>query len=319
MESIKSLLRDAQQVYHKRGLIGLASAGQGYIRKKLLLQAQGGTQGPYIMEKDWDNLIILDACRADVFEDCCTIDGEYTRIYSRGETTPRFFNENFLNRTCYDTVFVSGNANVSNLLPSLDIHYFEGVWGEETTPMWEDDREIVPPELVAKKTLEVHDKFPNKRLISHFVQPHPPFVVKDGEKVDNNSPYRSFSGAVEGEISAAEIRSVYRENVAYVLNFVEELVEKLPGKSVITSDHGELLGDSVPSSYKMLHPRHGPGKYHYYEYGHWTHLRLPELTRVPWLEVTCNERKKIQAADESVGYEFNKDHIEEQLQALGYK
>lgn len=314
-----SILQDARQAYYQRGFFGLLDAGQGYVRKQTLLTVQGGTQGPYVMDEDWDNLVILDACRADVFEKFCEIDGEYSTVFSRGETTPRFFNENFSGRDCYDTVMVSGNANVSNVLPKMNLHYFEGIWGEETTPMWEDDREIVPPDTVVDKTLDVHERFPDKRLISHFVQPHPPFVVKDGKKLSQDSPYRSFSAAVEGDIPAAEMRSVYEENVNYVLNYVETLISELSGKTVITADHGELIDDYVPLPYKVIHPRVGPSKYHYYRYGHYTHLRQPELVQVPWLEIPSDDRREIRSADGSAGQEFDKDIIESQLEALGYK
>ena len=49
----------------------------------------------YIVDESWDNLIILDACRYDIFKELNTIDGELTSRISRGSCTTDFLNENF--------------------------------------------------------------------------------------------------------------------------------------------------------------------------------------------------------------------------------
>jgi len=61
------------------------------------------------------------------------------------------------------------------------------------------------------------------------------------------------------------VRNAYKENLELVLKYVKEVVENVKGKILITSDHGELLG----------------------EYGYYTHpvsTFLPENI-VPWLEI----------------------------------
>jgi len=64
----------------------------------------------------------------------------------------------------------------------------------------------------------------------------------------------------------------YEENVKTVMNYAKQLIEHLPpGKVIITSDHGELLGE-----------RHLFGRF----FGHGVERpRLPELLYVPWFEV----------------------------------
>jgi len=64
------------------------------------------------------------------------------------------------------------------------------------------------------------------------------------------------------------IREMYKKNLVLVLSYVSELIGNLPpGRIVITSDHGELLGERNCWGHGPLKPS------------------IPELTTVPWLEV----------------------------------
>ena len=47
------------------------------------------------MKEDWDNLIVLDACRYDMFKEINTIKGNLERGISRGSATSQFLIENF--------------------------------------------------------------------------------------------------------------------------------------------------------------------------------------------------------------------------------
>lgn len=51
--------------------------------------ARYGTDGVFVPDADWDNLIILDACRADLFEDVVdtTQFDEYRRVTSLASMT----------------------------------------------------------------------------------------------------------------------------------------------------------------------------------------------------------------------------------------
>lgn len=63
-----------------------------------------------------------------------------------------------------------------------------------------------------------------------------------------------------------------------MLDHAEELIQYLNGKSIVTSDHGELLGEPVlPPTVR--------------EYGHPANLYTPELCVVPWLEVPASGRR----------------------------
>lgn len=180
-------------------------------------------------------------------------------------------------------------------------------------------RSVPEPEPVVEKTLEMHDEHPDKRLIAHFLPPHTPFLVKGGEKIDESSPYRTFTAVRNGEISTDEIRAVYVENVAYVLSHVERLLEELDGKTVVTADHGELVGEGVPWHVRVLHPRWDWSKRHYFDFGHYGNVHEQALVTVPWLEIETGSRRSIETAEQPAGVEFDESAIEAQLEALGYQ
>jgi len=62
------------------------------------------------------------------------------------------------------------------------------------------------------------------------------------------------------------LRKAYEDNLNLALSYVAKLVENLRGKIIVTSDHGELLGEEGM-------------------YEHLDGIRHPKLIEVPWLEV----------------------------------
>jgi len=63
------------------------------------------------------------------------------------------------------------------------------------------------------------------------------------------------------------------ENLEFVLGYVDELLEILPGNFLITADHGELLGEY--------------GKYEHHE-----RYNYKELIEVPWLSIKGDKMKQ---------------------------
>lgn len=63
------------------------------------------------------------------------------------------------------------------------------------------------------------------------------------------------------------LKEIYRNEIRFVLEYVKMLTDALDLKFVITSDHGERLGEH------WWHTSHGPGPRH------------KEVIEVPWLEV----------------------------------
>ncbi|MDZ7731079.1 MAG: hypothetical protein U5K37_09370 [Natrialbaceae archaeon] len=190
---------------------------------------------------------------------------------------------------------------------------------------WNDEYETVLPEAVLEEALEAHDRYPRKRLIVHFMQPHRPYLGPTGQQLKedfdldgfNREVYaketsgirdeNAFSALVErGEIPVPMVRSAYRENLDIVLETVEELVEDLSGKTVISADHGEMLGERITP---FTSPKFG----HSPEY-----FKNSDLFIVPWLEIESSTRRTIEP-DEPIAIERgSEEEVEDRLQALGY-
>lgn len=111
------------------------------------------------------------------------------------------------------------------------------------------------------------------------------------------------------EIPLETVWEAYNENLDLVLSEVEPLLDDLNGKSVITADHGNLVGERlgpIPTRQKYGHP-----------YGVYTE----ELVKVPWFIVEGETRREV-SADSPI--KENSDSIpetelEDKLEALGYR
>lgn len=247
-------------------------------------------RGIYILDEDWDSLIILDGCRYDLFEELNTLDGKLEWRASRGSCTRDFLLENFKKypnqQKLQEIVYVTANPLINLYLPGA-FYKIYSTWDYG----WDESLNTVPPENVVKDALFAKEDDPEKRLIVHFVQPHCPFigtnltpeVTKDSarafllgrvlpkpqEDIAVNQP----SFLIElGRLKKEEVWEAYKQNLKIVLPFVRQLVEKLSGKTVVTSDHGEIFGEKVPH---FLYPCK--------EYGHPCGLTMvEELVKVPW-------------------------------------
>jgi hypothetical protein len=107
----------------------------------------------------------------------------------------------------------------------------------------------------------MHEQYPNKRIIAHFMQPHAPYIGPTGLELTDrlgdfgvfhphlqkyDIPDLGIAAAMQsGEIDDQDLRQAYDENLNIVLEHAESLTDRLGGKSVITVDHGELLGERV--------------------------------------------------------------------------
>lgn len=107
------------------------------------------------MNAEWDNLIILDACRFEHFSKVNDISGKLEKVASLGSHTPEWMQENFSGRHG-DTVCVAGNpyyskAKLKEMFGRNPFHYVEDVWDYG----WDEELGTVPP----KKLLMRRSRF----------------------------------------------------------------------------------------------------------------------------------------------------------------
>lgn len=266
-----------------------------------------GRKGIKVMEKDWDNLIILDACRYDLFEEMNSIKGYLTSAISSDSSTSGFLKYNFGEDYFPDTVYISANPQVQRHEVGRRFHDCIRLWETE----WDEELNTVPPENVTDIAIEIQKKYPNKRLIIHYIQPHYPFIGETGQKIDHGTI--TGDGVLESErdvhsvwdqlesdtVEEDLVWKAYRENLELTLPEVDRLLQKLVGKSVVTSDHGNALGELGVYG-------HPGGKY------------MAALVKVPWLIVDENQRPKIKQG--KIGQTSKKvdSQVTDRLKDLGY-
>jgi len=250
--------RHANRLYHTKG--GQWSYNSG---------------GVDVFAEEWDSLLILDACRYDMFERRSDIPGQLTQRISRGSTTVEFLRSNLHDRDLRDTVYVTANPQYYRHRGSIGATFHDviDIWKGEG---WDEDAGTVLPETVVEHALDAADRYPDKRLLIHFIQPHYPFIGSETEfdkgHLESNEGENVWGQFMLGMLDANESRiwRRYEKNLDRALPHVEQLVRTLDGRTVVSADHGNMVGE-----------RSFPIPIH--EWGHPRGTYTDELLRVPWL------------------------------------
>jgi hypothetical protein len=275
-----------------------------------------------VMEEDWDSLVILDACRYDMFDRIVDLPGITEKRHSQASATDDFLRRNFRNGPYFDTVYVTANPRLDTTGDvKSQFHEVVDVWHTD----WDEDLETVPPDVMAERTREAHEEFPNKRIISHFIQPHGPFIgkfAKDNVGIHSgianhkrkamNEPEQLEDTYIwelvrQGVVKGETAKRAYDENLEIVVPHLERLVSAIDGKTVITSDHGNMLGERAwPFPFRM--------------WGHPNGILTDELTTVPWHTIESSNRRTIasEKPDKS-GTSDVPSEVKARLEELGYK
>jgi hypothetical protein len=280
--------------------------------------------GENIYDSDWDVLLILDACRVNTLRE---VSDEYDFIenveskWSVGSQSAEWMANTFTDthrELVKDTVYISGNGFSTGVLkrrsrpPANNTIPFDiSSWStvdenilHSHFEVWETNHNekygSVLPEPMTDYTIEVGRKAIANRIITHYTQPHLPYIgaayKENREATDiENHGYELLE---EGDDSHNEVYDAYEETLRWVLEDIEELLENIDAdKVVITSDHGEAFGE-------------------WKAYGHPEGFPHPAVRKVPWVETTAKDehtREPDIEIDSSV-----KTDVEEHLRDLGY-
>lgn len=289
-----------------------------------------------VMEEDWDYLLILDACRYDVFDEVTANDPRLSGgdpITSRASHSREFVEKTFSGCQHHDTVYVTANgygaqvdADVFHDIIFTDHDDFSGEPGL-VHPSWQG----LAPSTVHDAALAAAERYPHKRHVVHFMQPHNPYFGERAEHLredleregivvtqrkdevvedvshDDETVVKTLEHAAEnGFVSRSQLREVYVENLEIVLDSVRSLLDELDGTVAITADHGEMLGEPVGIS---RNPK----------FGHEVNVYRKELRFVPWTVVESGPRPDITEAEPTATAVADDDAIDDRLAALGYK
>ena len=308
-----------------------------------------------VMDKKWDFLIILDACRYDCFEQFFEhnkhlLKGKLYKYKSIASSTIEWRNKSF-KRYYDDIVFISSNPYISSSVSVEGFcgkdHFFKtiDVWNED----WNAEKKTVLPDTVTEAAIKYIEIYPFKRFIIHYVQPHAPYIninfenkkiamfrfrskllerskvvneSNEKNKIDTKSlrlkiiekfliyfnklkkyinrpnwilgdqpkwRLREFfrldplspMDAVRRMYGDEGLKNAYMDNLRVVLKSVLKLLNHLSGKIIITSDHGELLGENGC-------------------YSHYVESNNPYLKLIPWLEIQNDKRQKRPLKEDSI-------------------
>ena len=243
------------------------------------LQPQEELLAKLFAEREF-TLIILDACRYDYFREVYRqyLDGYLRPVRSPASCTGRWLRTVFVvfGDWLSDVKLFSAHPRINSkgiAVRGFSVRdYFRGQiidvwdWG------WDWELGTVHPDTVVKAVL---DEGLGDRNIIWFMQPHLPYIGETKLLVPKEVIKGKMAGRFltrmlrTGRISRQYLTQAYRDNLALALKAVKKLlaqVGELRGRWVVTSDHGELLGEHGVT----LHP---------------SYLDLPEQRIVPWLEL----------------------------------
>lgn len=227
-----------------------------------------------IHAEDWDLMILLDACRLDTFEEVNTIPGDL-QVFKTGsstsEFTDRFFQDMYLG-----TVYISGNPWIHK-----GKDYFSNKFRDIVEVWdfgWDWVNHTVHPAVMSSeiyKAIANYKYEEGMRILSHWIQPHHPFIGDFRLPFDDCLPNSTHEARTTiwhrlktGAVSVEDFVKAYKSNLEFALRYVEAIVRELhtERKIVITSDHGNCFGEDDI-------------------YGHPVGSEHPILTEVPWLVI----------------------------------
>lgn len=232
-------------------------------------------------------------------------EGELEKLVSSGTETSEWLRNTFPDEY-EDVVYVSANPRINSKVEvkgfDASEHFHEVIdvwdWG------WDKDLGTVLPRTVNEAIFEAKENYPEKRIIAHYMQPHAPYLSVGPLDVSGNkktgqvrskrkSLWRNIGSkltrtigqkrlwklremlgirpvspmySVFRELGEEGIKVAYENNLREVLGGISRICEKLAGDIVITSDHGELLGEGG-------------------NFGHYEDFRKRALFEVPWFRV----------------------------------
>jgi len=295
--------------YRKEGFWSANQKNKQEITNYLLRKMDSvDPRGIPVYKSEWDVLIVLDACRVDLLEE---VSSDYSfipnNVQSRRSVAScsrlwmdRNFSEKY-SKEMAETVHVTGNPYSEN---HLDEDWFCQL-GEVWKYAWDENLGTVPCRPVTDRAIDIIRRHSTKRAIIHYLQPHFPSIPDPLGSGINIETFGEGWDSVwdrlqQGEIDEQRVWESYKENLKYVLDDVELLLNNVEAdKIVITADHANAFGE-------------------WDQYGHPPHTPISILREVPWVEVsgvdTNQYEPSVKSSDESV----SEDTVEERLNDLGY-
>ena len=270
------------------------------------------SRGSSIYEREWDALIVLDACRVDVLNE---ISSEYSFLPSEisskrsvASCSRLWMDRNFrpeYSRDMKNTVHVTGNPYSQDHLEGSWFHTLDEVWKYA----WDSNLGTVPCRPITERAIKSSRTQNQNRLLVHYLQPHFPSVPEPLDSAINLETFGDgwnsiWDRLMKGDIDKESVWESYQENLRYVLNDVEILLQNIDAENVIiTADHGNAFGE-------------------WGLYGHPPRTPISPLREVPWVRVSAQDSGNYEPSTEKGENQLDETTVEttveSRLEDLGY-
>lgn len=257
--------------------------------------------GTNVYEREWDALVVLDACRVDALRavaDEYPFVGSVGSIRSVGSSSHEWMAHTFtgeyrgeIRRTAYtnpngfsELCFLDGEYPPRRTVPfgSFDWDVVEAAEFGLLDINWQRGHDpelgIVAPRFMTDRGIHIGREVEFDRLVVHYYQPHVPYLARAVAEDRPTTPLESDPWAQlrQGEATREEVWDLYLDNLRFVLNDVALLLTNLDADRVaITADHGDAMGELGA-------------------YGHPEGLPHPKTRRVPWVETSATDEETYQ-------------------------
>ncbi len=197
----------------------MSRLGTAYLRG---LQAIGRrlNYGTNAFDREWDVLVVLDACRADLLRSVAPdfdVLGRVETVRSVGSSSSEWLENTFADRPeTPKTTMVTGNTWTDRYLDAGALAALDEVWKYA----WDDAIGTVPAASITDRAVTLARERNPERLVVHYMQPHHPFVTDPLDGDDGLARTGSHSNEGNpwvllrrGEISVKRVWNAYEANL----------------------------------------------------------------------------------------------------------
>jgi len=299
------------QPFKRFGMYGLPLMASETVHRHFV----SGQEPTSIWDREWDLLIVLDACRAGWLS---AVSAEYQilsevgSIYSVGSHSAEWINNTFSERyeeQIQNCTYVTANHHSKWMNPDRFARF------EDVTNYEADGKPLPAPpaHVVSDQAIRVGRNMNWDKMIVHYMQPHIPFIRHTGDnykkifsQVDGSRRNKHDDHSVDiyefdllrrGEIDFDTFWKAYKETLITVLDDLKTLLTSIDAeKVVISADHGNAVGE-------------------FGIYGH-KNVALPAIREVPWCETSATNTEEYTPTTEKRGHQ--EVSIDKRLENLGY-
>ena len=267
-------------------------------------------RGTNVYDREWDLLVVLDACRVDLLREVASeypFVGHVGSVGSVGSMSEEWMAKTFTyeyDDEVRETAYVTANVFSAEVLETTPFRLLDEVWRYG----WSDEDGTVPPGPVTDRAIAVAREHDPDRLIVHYMQPHHPFLGPSNPHDSRVDPFGRDGGVTvvdalrRGKVTREAFWTAYRENLRIALDDVSALLSNVDADRVaITADHGDAVGE-------------------WGIYDHPAGCLHPVVKNVPWVETTARDTGEYEPTVEAGAADPDSDgaDVQGRLRDLGY-